>query len=220
MEFPHLLEIVGDEPVFETGLLLAGDVDAANVRRQLSRWTKTGRVYQLRRGLYALAPPFQKVKPHPFLVANRLLPGSYVSLQSALAYHGLIPEAVPVTTSVTALRPARWNTPLGVYQYRHVKVELLFGYQLAGVGVEQQAFVATPEKALLDLVHLQPRGDAPEYLQELRLQNLEGLDLDRLQSQAARASSPKLRRAADRIVKLAEAEALEFDTPALEYETL
>jgi hypothetical protein len=40
MEFTRLVEIVGDEPVFETGLLLAGDVDPNDVRRQLSRWTQ------------------------------------------------------------------------------------------------------------------------------------------------------------------------------------
>jgi len=211
MEFSHLLKIVGDEPVFETGLLLAGDVDPANVRRQLSRWTRTGRIYQLRRGLYALAPPFRKVKPHPFLVANWLVRGSYISLQSALAHHGLIPEAVPVTTSVSAMRPARWDTPLGVYEYRHVKKELLFGYRGTDVGSGQQAFVATAEKALLDLVHLQPRGDAPEYLRQLRLQNLGRLDLDQLQRQAVRAKSPKLRRAAHHIVELAEAETQEYE---------
>jgi predicted transcriptional regulator of viral defense system len=210
MEFSELLEIVGDEPVFETGLLLAGDVDPANIRRQLSRWTQTGRVYQLRRGLYALAPPFQKVKPHPFLVANRLVRGSYVSLQSALAYYGLIPEAVLVTTSVSALRPVRWDAPLGVYEYRHVKKELLFGYQRIDVGSNQQAFVATAEKALLDLVHLQPGGDAPEYLRQLRLQNLERLDLNQLQNQAMRAQSPKLHRAVDQIIELAKAEAEEY----------
>ena len=212
MEFSTLLEIVGDEPVFETGLLLAGDVDPANVRRQLSRWTAAGRILQLRRGLYALAPPFRKTKPHPFLVANRLVRGSYVSLQSALAHYGLIPEAVLVTTSVTTLRPGRWDTPLGVYAYRHLQADLLFGYRLAGLGNDQQAFVATPEKALLDLVHLQPGGDAAEYLGQLRLQNLERLDLDRLQIQAVRASSPKLRRATERIVELAAAEAEEYET--------
>lgn len=211
MEFAHLLEIVGDEPVFETGLLLAGEVDPADVRRQLSRWVQSGRVNQLRRGLYALAPPFQKVKPHPFLVGNRMVRGSYISLQSALAYHGLIPETVPVTTSVTALRPARWDTPLGAYEYRYIKNELLFGYQLADVGENQHAFVATAEKALLDLVHLQPRGDAPEYLRQLRLQNLERLDPAQLQSLAARANSPKLCRAADRVVELAKAEAEEYE---------
>src|SRR3990172_13404403 len=98
MEFKQLLDVVGDEPVFETGLLLAGNVDAADVRRQLSRWTKAGRLYQLRRGLYALAPPFQKVKPHPFLISNRMLRGSYVSCESALAHYNLIPEGVPMVT--------------------------------------------------------------------------------------------------------------------------
>lgn len=210
MEFRELLEIVGREPVFETGLLLAGEVDPADARRQLSRWTQSGRVYQLRRGLYALAPPFQKVNPHPFVVANRLVPGSYVSLQAALACHALIPEAVPVTTSVSARRPARRETPLGVHEYRHVKVELLFGYQLTDMGHDQQAFVATPEKALLDLVHLTPGGDTPEYLRGLRLQNLDETDLDRLRQYAERAQSPKLRRAADRIVRLAEVEVGEY----------
>ena len=81
---------MGDEPVFETGLLLAGDVDPVDVRRQLSRWTAAGYLYQVRRGLYALAPPYRKVEPHPFLAANRIVRPSYVSLQSALAFHGFI----------------------------------------------------------------------------------------------------------------------------------
>ena len=111
MEFPERLELVADEPVFETSLLLAGAVDPNYARQQLSRWTKAGKLYQLRRGLYVLAPPFQRVKPHPFLVANRMVPGSYVSLQSALSYHGLIPEYVALT-SVGIMRPTRWDTPL------------------------------------------------------------------------------------------------------------
>jgi predicted transcriptional regulator of viral defense system len=212
MNFQRLVEIVGDEPVFETGLLLAGDMDPADVRRQLSRWTKAGRIYQLRRGLYALAPPFQKVKPHPFLVANRLVRGSYVSLQSALAHYGLIPEAAPVTTSVTTVRPARWDTPLGSFEFRHVKTDLLRGYRLVEVGRGQRAFVALPEKALLDLVYLQPGGDAPDYLSELRLQNLDRIDLDELARQADLADSPKLRRATRLVADLARAEALEYET--------
>jgi len=212
MSFEQLLEIVGNEPVFETGLLLAGDVDPASVRRQLSRWTKAGRLYQLRRGLYALAPPFQKVMPHPFLVANRIVRGSYVSLQTALEYHGLIPEYVPVVTSVTTARPARWDTPLGSYEFRHIRTDLLYGYQLVEVGTGQQAFVAVPEKALLDIIYLQPGGDSPNYLQELRLQTMEHLDLVELQRQADHANSPKLRRAASRVADLAHAEALEYRT--------
>ena len=212
MKFEQLLEVVGDEPVFETGLLLAGDVNPRDVRRQLSRWTRAGWIYQVRRGLYALAPPFQKVKPHPFLVANRMVHGSYVSCQSALAHYGLIPEHVPVVISVTTARPAHRETPLGVYEFRHVKTDLLYGYRLVEVSPGQRAFVARPEKALLDLVYLQPGGDAPIYLQELRLQNLDRLDLDTLRHQAELAHSPKLRRAAVRVADLARSEALEYET--------
>jgi len=212
MKFERLIEIVGDEPVFEAGLLLAGEVDPADIRRQLSRWTAAGRLYQLRRGLYALALPFQKVRPHPFLVANRLVRGSYVSCQSALADYSLIPEYVPVVTSVTAARPGRWETPLGAYHFRHLKPELVYGYRLLDVADRQQAFVATPEKALLDLVYLQPGGDQTAFLQELRLQNLERLDLDLLHHQAARAGSPKLLRASVAVAELARAEGEEYKT--------
>jgi hypothetical protein len=103
---------------------------------------------------------------------------------------------VPVTTGITTGRPGQWQTPLGVYTFRHIKTELFVGYRLVDLGSNQQAFVATPEKALLDLVHLQPGGDSAEYLQELRLQDIERLDLEDLQHQAELASSPKLRRAA------------------------
>lgn len=212
MEFTRLLEIVGDEPIFETGLLLAGDVDPANVRRQLSRWTDAGRLYQLRRGVYALAPPYQKVKPHPFVVANLLVRSSYVSLQAALAYYGLIPEYTPVVTSVTTRRPGRWETPLGTCEFRHVKTEWLHGYQRLEVSDGQWAFVAVPEKALLDLVYLQPGGDAPAYLAELRLQALDRLDLGRLVRLAGESGSPKLRRAARHVMAMARAEASEVET--------
>jgi predicted transcriptional regulator of viral defense system len=132
--------------------------------------------------------------------------GSYVSLHSALRHFGLIPDIVPVATSVTTGRPNRWETPLGDYSFRHIKSGLFSGYRLIDLGGNQQAFVATPAKALLDLVYLQPGGDSAEYLQELRLQDMERLDLDELQHQAELASSPKLRRAAAFVIKLAQAE--------------
>lgn len=211
MEFSHLLTIIGEEPLFETGLLLAGEVDPNDVRRQLSRWVKAGRLYQLRRGLYALVPPFQKVKPHPFVVANRMARGSYVSLQAALAHYGLIPEAVPVVTSVTTGRPGRRETPLGIYEFRHIRAELFFGYRLVEVSPGQRAFLAGPEKALLDLIYLHPGGDDPDCLQELRLQNLERLDLDVLQRMAAQAGKPKLQRGADFVTRLSRAEIEEYE---------
>ncbi len=216
MDFEQLLQMVGEEPVFETALLLAGKVNPDTVRLQLTRWKNNGRVYQLRRGLYAIAPPYQKVKPHPFVIANHLQRASYVSGQSALAFYGLIPDTVQITLSVTAGRPERVETPLGVFDFRHIKPELLSGYRMMVLhsprSPEQQALVATPEKALLDLVYLQPGGDRPAYLGELRLQNLERLDIDELHRQVETFETPKLRRAAHTIIDLARNDAQEYET--------
>ena len=197
-----MLEIVGDEPVFRTGLLLAGDVDSVHVRRQLGRWVKAGKVYQLRRGLYALAPPYQQTRPHPFLIANQLVRPSYVSLQSALAYYGLIPEYVPVTTSVTSDRPQEFATPLGKYQFQRVKKERFFAFNLEDLGDEQDAYVAAPEKALLDLAYLHPGGDSLPYLRGLRLQNLEQINSASLKEIALKFDSQKIERAAENIIQV------------------
>jgi predicted transcriptional regulator of viral defense system len=212
MNFEHLLEIVGDEPVFETALLLAGEVNPAAVRLQITRWVNAGKIIQIRRGLYALAPPYQKVKPHPFLIANRLVRASYVSLQSALSNYGLIPEYVPATTSITTQRPGRWETPVGIFEFRHIKAELLNGYLQTSLEGGQQAFVALPEKALLDLIYLHPGGDSPTYLSQLRLQNLDRLDMEELHRQSKTFGSPKLGHAVAIIAELAQLESQEYES--------
>jgi predicted transcriptional regulator of viral defense system len=212
MKFKELIEIVGDEPVFEASLLVSGEVEPADVHRQLSRWTKAGKVYQLRRGLYALAPPFQKIKPHPFVVANRLVRSSYVTSQSALAFYGMIPEHVSTVTSVTTLRPGLWKTPLGTFQFQHIQHALFFGYRRMDLSNRQTAFVATPEKALIDLIYLQPGTNSSDYLIELRLQQLDQLNTTELKRTADLIQRPKLQGAAAKIMELAHAEKGEYET--------
>jgi len=203
MKFASLLATVGDQPVFETGFLLAGDVDPADLRRQVSRWVTSGHLVQLRKGLYALAPPYRKTEPHPFLVANRLVRGSYVSLQSALAHHGLIPEHVPVITSVTTGRPQHRENPFGSFEFHHCPPDRLTGYRVEKLGGGQEALVATPAKALADLIHLVPGADSGAYLSELRLTNLEKLDPAEL-LQPTVGDRPKIRRAFRRLAALNE----------------
>ncbi len=210
MEFDSLLKLVGDEPIFNSSILLAGNVDPKLIRIQLSRWVKAGKIYQLRRGLYSIAPPYQKKQPHPFLVANHLQKASYISLQSALSFYGLIPEVVNITTSVSTGRPERLETPLGIFEFRHIKPELLFGYRMVELG-EQSAFVATPEKALLDLIYLQAGSDSAAYLKELRLQNTEKLDKDLLRKQSEKFNTPKLQNAVNGILQIMYGETEEFE---------
>jgi hypothetical protein len=211
MRFEELLNIVEDEPVFETSLLLSGGVDPVDVRRQLSRWAGRGRLYQLRRGLYALAPPYGKVRAHPFMVANRMVRPSYVSLQSALAFHGLIPEHVPVTTSITTGRPGEFETALGTFVYRHVQRSLFRGFREIVADGRQPAFVATPEKALLDLLYLEKGSDSEEFLAELRLEIGDGFDLEGLEKLSPIFGQGKVQRAAARVVERVHKAAQEFE---------
>lgn len=200
MKWEELLSTVGIEPVFTTGMLLAGQRSRAGVERQLSRWTAAGRVIQMRRGVYTVAPPYRPSLPHPFVLANRIRRPSYVSLQSALSFRGMIPEDVPSVTSVTTGRPETVRTPVGVFLFRHVKRSWFHGYEEVRWGAHS-ALVATPEKALLDLVHLTAGGDGRDFLDQLRLDGLEGLNLEEMR--AAAGGSPKLQRAVRLFARLA-----------------
>ena len=59
LEFVELIEIKRDEPVFESGLLMAGNAAPSDIRRQLSHWKGAGNIYQHRRNLNCLAPPLR-----------------------------------------------------------------------------------------------------------------------------------------------------------------
>ncbi|MBK8904578.1 MAG: hypothetical protein IPM53_25595 [Anaerolineaceae bacterium] len=207
MRWQQLEHIVQDQPLFETSLLLTGDVTHHQAQRQLSDWTREKKVIQLRRGIYA----FPDQNPHPFVVANHLVPGSYVSLQMALAYYHLIPEHVVVVTSVTTQRPGEYDNKFGRFSYRHIHSSLFYGIEYRLLVNNEYAYVATPEKALLDLIHFRPQGDSREYIESLRLQNLDILDLKRLHRLAERAGKPKLKRAASIIEAIAHREAEEYE---------
>jgi predicted transcriptional regulator of viral defense system len=202
MIFHELLNIARYNPLFSSSLLLAGKGSAGSVRRQLDRWVKSGRLIQLRRGIYSVAPPYQAEAPHPFLVANHLRKPSYVSLQSALSHYGLIPEFVPVITSVTTGRPEELQTPLGGFVFRHLKQKAFFGYAQTEISRGQSVFLASPEKALLDLLYLTPRSDSPEYLEGLRFEPLDFFKWDALRMHAERYHSPKLKRAVEVLSRL------------------
>ncbi|MHB1136633.1 MAG: type IV toxin-antitoxin system AbiEi family antitoxin domain-containing protein [Coriobacteriia bacterium] len=211
MKWSELITAVGAEPVFETGHLLVGPTDHADVARQLSRWVADGRLIRLRRGLYAFGGAEAQVRraPHPFEIANRLVPGSYVSLNSVLARGGIIPEYVPVTTSITTGRPGRRVTPLDAFVYRHVRASMFWGFETEVLPGGARVYVATPEKALIDVLYLTDDAANSRYLDELRLQHLDRLRLDVLATMAAKTGSRRVVSAVEQIIGMAEAESAE-----------
>lgn len=106
----------------------------------------------------------------------------------------MIREYVAETTSVTTGRLQTIDSPIGRFRYHRLKESAFFGYQHYQNGV-QHASIATPEKALLDLLYLTPHSANQSYLTELRLQNIETLDLHRMEEIAHRFGAPRLKRA-------------------------
>lgn len=206
MYFQQVAPKLANLPLFESGLLYAAADGPGQVQRQLADWVRAGKVVQLRRGLYTLAEPYQSEPPHSFYIANHMVQGSYVSLHMALSYYDLIPEQVAVITSVTTGRPGAWHNLYGHFSFQHVQPTLFFGFQYRQVTQTQWAYVATPEKALLDLIYLTPHADSAEYITALRLQNLDQLDTERLRAYVQRVSRPRLKRALPHILQVVEEE--------------
>ncbi|MBI5015805.1 MAG: hypothetical protein HZB55_09990 [Deltaproteobacteria bacterium] len=202
MTYDDLLRLSADSPLVESETLLAFGAEPRALGVQLSRWVKSGRLISLRRGAYLLPEHLRRRNAPAEYLANLLARPSYVSLERALSLHGLIPEAVPVIQSVTPGRPLRLETQAGDFWFRHVKPVWFFGYRELAVG-GGRALVATPEKALLDLVYLSPGEFTAERIEGLRLQDLERLDLPELRRISDLSGSPRVRRAAQRVVELA-----------------
>jgi len=201
MKFVNLLEKVSDLPVFTVRFLSAGG-NLAQIRLQINRWVKDGKIIRLHKGLYTLAEPYRKVTSEPFCIANSLKQASYVSLHSALSWYAMIPEFVPAVTSITTGRPQTIETPLGRFEFRHVSKKYFWGYQQVELKFGQTAFIAYPEKSLLDLVYLTPGGNKIEFIEGLRLQNFEQINRAVLHEFVERFQSPKLNRALANIERI------------------
>lgn len=123
--------------------------------RQIDRWEKKGYLIKIKQGFYTLAD--QDInQSFSFLVANRIYHPSYISLEKALKYYGLIPEEVFQITSVSTKKTAEFDTPVGNFSYRHISSKLFWGYKLVKTD-DSKFLIAEPEKAILDYLYLNPR---------------------------------------------------------------
>lgn len=139
-------------------------------RNNFMRWIKRGLLIRLRQGYYAF-PEYLSKPDFTLYFANRMYRPSYVSLHSALAFYGMIPEAVVQITSVTTLKTANFRNAFGEFSYNSVRDELMFGYDLKPIADGRTLQLAKPEKALLDLLYLYSFYNSEEDMIELRLDN-------------------------------------------------
>lgn len=115
----------------------------------LIRYTQSGLLRRLKRGLYAVEGEL----PSPWTLANRLYRPSYISLETALSYHRLIPETVYSVTSVTTRSTREFEVSGIGYSYRTIKRKAFFGYRAIRKDGET-VLVAEKVKALADYLYL------------------------------------------------------------------
>lgn len=138
-------------------------------RGNIVRWVASGRLLRLRRGVYAF-PDALDVPGMGQVVATRLYPPCYLSLQWVLARRELIPESVVAYTCVTSRKTASFRNDFGSFEYRSVRDDLMFGYVPEPThDGKLHSFVATTEKAILDLLYLEPQYDSESAIAELRI---------------------------------------------------
>jgi predicted transcriptional regulator of viral defense system len=137
-------------------------------RNNLTRWIGKGYIIRLRQGYYTF-PEYKNKPEYQLYFSNRIYRPSYISLHSALAFYGMIPESVVQITGVTSLKTASFRNALGDYTYKNIKENLVFGYELKPTFDNRTIQFATPEKALLDLLYLYPFYNDEKELAELRL---------------------------------------------------
>ncbi len=115
----------------------------------LYRYKKQGFILQIKRGLYV----FPDVLPPDVYIANKIYSPSYISLEFALSYHGVIPETVYEITSVTTKATRQFETLGKIFSFRKIKKAAYTGYEVQ----KQQGisfYIADAEKAFADANYL------------------------------------------------------------------
>jgi len=148
--------------------LFVGRSEAAR-KVLVHRACTAGEIIRLKPGVFVLAPEFRKTHPHPFVIAALLHSPSHISLESALAYHGLIPEAVYEVASVTSARSRAFTTLIGVFSFTRVPaVNPRAGVRAHKINGRSWAFIASPARAIADLIYVRKEvtweQDGPAFL--------------------------------------------------------
>jgi hypothetical protein len=183
VKWEEFLDRFAAMPFFHSSMLAIFNEDRRLIWVQLSRWVMAGKIARIRREWYMIEKPWRaKEVPVPY-IATQIVQPSYLSLDWALQYHGLIPEGVPNPTCVTTDRPQRLQALDRLFLYHHIQPALLTGFTQVSID-GQNVPVALAEKALFDkiYIHIQRNKFSLEWLRELRLQNLELLELERFVS--------------------------------------
>lgn len=202
MKFSLFKQRVRRLPIFSVSHISAMTKDRKLLLNQLVQWRREGKVNRLKRGLYTLGSQEGGIPLSRLLVANQLLSPSYVSLEYALSFYGLIPEKAEEVTSVTTHKTSVFKNNLGVFRYQHIKATGFKGFLQISDENRFPIWIAEREKALVDLFYLNldviPQGSPEGLIEFYRLGNLGDLRRKKLVRYAALFSNRRLKQLIER----------------------
>lgn len=178
-----------DSDIIDYNMLLSCLKGYKAPHRTITYLLKTGSLLRVKKGLYVFGEEYRQAAIHRGLLANLIYGPSYVSLEYALAFHGMIPERVEMVTCVTTKRHKLFNTPIGNFSYSYLnQARYRLGIEWYALDNNQHFLLASREKALVDTIatykDINTIRDMQQHLIEnLRIdeQSLRELDLDYLE---------------------------------------
>ena len=169
-------KIAGEE--FDSQALLDELREYDRPRDKITSLLRQGAIVRVKKGIYVFGAKYRRRPFSTEVLANMICGPSYISLDYALHYHGLIPERVEAVTSVTISRSRRFSTPVALFTYHNIHI------QAYAIGIDQvepqngcSFLIATPEKALADKIQAD-RGTAIRSQAEMRSYLLDSLRID------------------------------------------
>lgn len=184
MKYSEFKKKVLDLPYIASKNTLFFKEDEQITRNQLNRWKNKGLIIKLKRGLYVLNENDRKINPSRTFLANQLYSPSYVSLEYALSFYGLIPERVFDVTSVTTKKTNIISNNFGKFVYRKVKSKAYRGFKSVKDESGWDFFIALPEKVIIDFFYLNidrfKKVEMSMFRDSYRFQNTENLNAEKM----------------------------------------
>ena len=144
-----------EEQVLPSQVLLSLFQEYSSPLDKIGDWVEKGYLIQLRRGLYIPGPNSGLIVPELFTISNHLYGPSYISLESALSFWGLIPERVFGVYAISLLRSKVMETSVGRFEYRNMSDRYYYlGVNSISLTSKQRVLMANKEKAVIDKIVL------------------------------------------------------------------
>lgn len=139
---------------FDYGFLKHALCAYKNPRVKINDLLKKGQIVRVKKGLYVFGPELARGPYLKETLANLIYGPSYISLEYALSFYGLIPERVETVTSVTDKRKKLFDTPVGVFSYRYINPAIYsYGITLYKMDQHHSILIASREKAVCDMLY-------------------------------------------------------------------